>query len=217
MQACIPRQAVLVPPSQEVVDDSSSGVHGSYLLVTPPQGSEWSQHSWWLLWSVRVTCWWVLLRVLRWVSLNSGQHSWWLLLWSLRVACWWIILSSGVWGEPASVAVSEVGFLNPCNMQNLQAKYKKSVDSVLSRPPHPPKVETCYKLVLSGPPHPPKVSTVNNHFFQDHHTLPKWKFVKNWFFLDHHTHPVQVLFSRQETVGDSTCISLRCPFPGKQC
>ena len=47
--------------------------------------------------------------------------------------------------------------------------------SVLSRPPHPPKVETrnCSKSVLSRPPHPPKVETVQNQFFQDHHTLPK--------------------------------------------
>ena len=58
--------------------------------------------------------------------------------------------------------VGVVGSLNPCNMQNLQAKsFKKSVDPVLTRPLHPPKVEL-----------------VKNKFFQDHHTLPKHQLLK---------------------------------------
>ena len=48
----------------------------------------------------------------------------------------------------------------------------------------------CYKSVLSRPPHPPNVETVKNQFFQDHHTLPPHppnvETVKNQFFQGHH-------------------------------
>ena len=37
----------------------------------------------------------------------------------------------------------------------------------------PTQSRNCYKSVLSWPPHPPKVETVKNQFFQDHHTLPQ--------------------------------------------
>ena len=58
--------------------------------------------------------------------------------------------------------VGIAGSLNPCNMQNLQAKsFKKWVDSILWRPSHPTKVEI-----------------VKNQFFQDHLSLPMKKLLK---------------------------------------
>ena len=36
----------------------------------------------------------------------------------------------------------------------------------------------CKNSVLSRPPHPPKVEIIKNKFLQDHHTLPEWKLIK---------------------------------------
>ena len=49
-------------------------------------------------------------------------------------------------------------------------------------PPHPTTAPSesrkCSKLVLSRPPHPLKIETVQNEFFQDYHTLWKKKLFK---------------------------------------
>ena len=39
----------------------------------------------------------------------------------------------------------------------------------------PSQSRNCENSVLSRPPHPPKVETVKNQLFQDHHTLPNTK------------------------------------------
>ena len=52
----------------------------------------------------------------------------------------------------------------------------QAVDSLLSRPPHPPKVETVKKSVLSRLPCLCKVGTVKNQLFQDYHILPVGSF-----------------------------------------
>ena len=64
------------------------------------------------------------------------------------------------------------------------------------------KYGNCYKSVISRPPHPPNMETVTNQLFQDHHILQIWKLlqisyfkttntskietVKNHFFQDNH-------------------------------
>ena len=37
------------------------------------------------------------------------------------------------------------------------------------------KYGNCYKSVISRPPHPPNMETVTNQLFQDHHILQIWK------------------------------------------
>ena len=86
------------------------------------------------------------------------QHSWWL-LWSEResaigVACWWLLVRVPFQWESASASmpVSIVGSLNPCNMQDSQAKSLKKISrSPFFQDHHPPQKLKLLKITSPEP------------------------------------------------------------------